>query len=199
MRSALVEVPVGFKWFVPGLLDGSLGFGGEESAGASFLRRDGSVWTTDKDGIIMDLLAGPTFSGDVMSNIGYAAIGLRMLPGFFLGILAGAIVLTWLYNSSRGSVLAAALWHASFNFVTASPNAAGLAVAVTSTLVIVWAVAIVWGSDWMTLAGRSPRLRAAETPSFVCSINRIRESENRRTSATLLSVEPSSTTTISKS
>jgi phosphoglucomutase len=54
---ALVEVPVGFKWFVPGLLDGSLGFGGEESAGASFLRRDGRVWTTDKDGIVMDLLA----------------------------------------------------------------------------------------------------------------------------------------------
>ena len=54
---ALVEVPVGFKWFVPGLLDGSLGFGGEESAGASFLRRDGTVWATDKDGIIMDLLA----------------------------------------------------------------------------------------------------------------------------------------------
>jgi phosphoglucomutase len=53
----LVEVPVGFKWFVPGLLDGSLGFGGEESAGASFLRRDGTVWSTDKDGIIMDLLA----------------------------------------------------------------------------------------------------------------------------------------------
>jgi phosphoglucomutase len=53
----LVEVPVGFKWFVPGLLDGSLGFGGEESAGASFLRKDGTVWTTDKDGIVMDLLA----------------------------------------------------------------------------------------------------------------------------------------------
>jgi phosphoglucomutase len=53
----LLEVPVGFKWFVPGLHDGSLGFGGEESAGASFLRRDGTVWTTDKDGIIMDLLA----------------------------------------------------------------------------------------------------------------------------------------------
>jgi phosphoglucomutase len=53
----LVEVPVGFKWFVDGLIDGSLGFGGEESAGASFLRRDGSVWTTDKDGIIMGLLA----------------------------------------------------------------------------------------------------------------------------------------------
>ncbi|MBT9541248.1 phosphoglucomutase (alpha-D-glucose-1,6-bisphosphate-dependent) [Thiobacillus sp.] len=53
----LVEVPVGFKWFVDGLHDGSMGFGGEESAGASFLRRGGSVWTTDKDGIIMDLLA----------------------------------------------------------------------------------------------------------------------------------------------
>jgi phosphoglucomutase len=53
----LVEVPVGFKWFVPGLLDGSLGFAGEESAGASFLRRDGTVWTTDKDGIILSLLA----------------------------------------------------------------------------------------------------------------------------------------------
>src|SRR6266436_2781738 len=51
------EVPVGFKWFVPGLVDGSYGFGGEESAGASFLRRDGTAWTTDKDGPIMDLLA----------------------------------------------------------------------------------------------------------------------------------------------
>jgi phosphoglucomutase len=54
---ALVEVPVGFKWFVQGLLDGSLGFGGEESAGASFLRRNGAAWTTDKDGIVMGLLA----------------------------------------------------------------------------------------------------------------------------------------------
>jgi phosphoglucomutase len=53
----LIEVPVGFKWFVPGLLDGSIAFGGEESAGASFLRRDGRVWTTDKDGIILALLA----------------------------------------------------------------------------------------------------------------------------------------------
>ena len=53
----LVEVPVGFKWFVDGLLDGTLGFGGEESAGASFLRRDGTVWATDKDGIILALLA----------------------------------------------------------------------------------------------------------------------------------------------
>jgi phosphoglucomutase len=53
----LLEVPVGFKWFSAGLLDGSICFGGEESAGASFLRRDGSVWTTDKDGIILGLLA----------------------------------------------------------------------------------------------------------------------------------------------
>jgi phosphoglucomutase len=53
----LAEVPVGFKYFVDGLLSGEYGFGGEESAGASFLRRDGSVWTTDKDGFIMDLLA----------------------------------------------------------------------------------------------------------------------------------------------
>jgi len=53
----LVEVPVGFKWFVPGLIDGSFGFGGEESAGASYLRRDGTTWTTDKDGIILCLLA----------------------------------------------------------------------------------------------------------------------------------------------
>jgi phosphoglucomutase len=53
----VIEVPVGFKWFVPGLLDGSVAFGGEESAGASFLRRDGSVWTTDKDGILLCLLA----------------------------------------------------------------------------------------------------------------------------------------------
>jgi len=53
----LIEVPVGFKWFVSGLHEGSLGFGGEESAGASFLRRDGTVWSTDKDGLIMDLLA----------------------------------------------------------------------------------------------------------------------------------------------
>ena len=53
----LLEVPVGFKWFVPGLLDGSVGFGGEESAGASFLRTDGTVWTTDKDGILLALLA----------------------------------------------------------------------------------------------------------------------------------------------
>jgi phosphoglucomutase len=57
LQRRLVEVPVGFKWFVDGLLDGSLGFGGEESAGASFLRRDGTPWSTDKDGILLALLA----------------------------------------------------------------------------------------------------------------------------------------------
>ena len=57
LSRTLVEVPVGFKWFVPGLVDGTIGFGGEESAGASFLRHDGTVWTTDKDGLIMSLLA----------------------------------------------------------------------------------------------------------------------------------------------
>ena len=57
LNRSLCEVPVGFKWFAPGLLDGSFCFGGEESAGASFLRRDGTVWTTDKDGPILDLLA----------------------------------------------------------------------------------------------------------------------------------------------
>jgi phosphoglucomutase len=57
LNRRLVEVPVGFKWFVDGLLDGSVAFGGEESAGASFVRRDGTVWTTDKDGILLDLLA----------------------------------------------------------------------------------------------------------------------------------------------
>jgi phosphoglucomutase len=59
----LSEVPVGFKWFVAGLVDGSFCFGGEESAGASFLRRDGTVWTTDKDGPIMDLLAAEITAG----------------------------------------------------------------------------------------------------------------------------------------
>jgi phosphoglucomutase len=71
-------VPVGFKWFVDGLLDGSLGFGGEESAGASFLRRDGSVWSTDKDGIILDLL-----SAEILARTGkdpgvhYTELGQR--------------------------------------------------------------------------------------------------------------------------
>jgi len=60
----LVEVPVGFKWFVEGLLDGSIGFGGEESAGASFLRRDGGPWSTDKDGLIPCLLAAEMTAAD---------------------------------------------------------------------------------------------------------------------------------------
>jgi phosphoglucomutase len=66
----LVEVPVGFKWFVDGLIGGSIGFGGEESAGASFLRRDGSVWTTDKDGLILALLASEILAvtGDTPSQ-----------------------------------------------------------------------------------------------------------------------------------
>ena len=84
----------------------------------------------------------------------YTAIGLRILPGFFLGLLAGAIVLTWRYNSSGRSVLAVALWHASFNFVTGSPDAGGIVAAVTSSLVMVWAVVVLWRHDWTTLAHR---------------------------------------------
>src|SRR5215467_2861520 len=64
----LAEVPVGFKWFVPGLLDGSYYFGGEESAGASFLRRDGAVWATDKDGLIMVLLAQERIRASITVN-----------------------------------------------------------------------------------------------------------------------------------
>jgi phosphoglucomutase len=67
LERKLSEVPVGFKWFVEGLIDGSYGFGGEESAGASFLRRDGTVWSTDKDGIIMNLLAA-----EIMARTGRA-------------------------------------------------------------------------------------------------------------------------------
>ena len=63
VKRTLVDVPVGFKWFVPSLIEGALGFGGEESAGASFLRRNGKVWTTDKDGIIMGLLAAEIMAG----------------------------------------------------------------------------------------------------------------------------------------
>jgi phosphoglucomutase len=66
-------VPVGFKWFVPGLIDGSFGFGGEESAGASFLRRDGSTWTTDKDGIILALLASEILATTGTSPSGHYA------------------------------------------------------------------------------------------------------------------------------
>jgi phosphoglucomutase len=75
----LVEVPVGFKWFVPGLSDGSIGFGGEESAGASFLTSDGRTWTTDKDGILLDLLASEILAvtGTTPSQH-YAALGRRV-------------------------------------------------------------------------------------------------------------------------
>ena len=59
----VIEVPVGFKWFVDGLLTGTIFFGGEESAGASFLRKDGTVWSTDKDGIILNLLAAEITAG----------------------------------------------------------------------------------------------------------------------------------------
>lgn len=93
----------------------------------------------------------------------YAGIGVELLPGFFIGVLAGSIVLTWLFNSSGGSVLAAILWHASFNFVTASPAAGGLAAAVTSTLVIVWAVVVAWRYDWATLSHRSPGTVSSES------------------------------------
>ena len=78
----LFEVPVGFKWFAPGLFDSSCCFGGEESAGASFLRRDGSVWTTDKDGPIMNLLAA-----EITARTGrdpgerYAALTARVRAG----------------------------------------------------------------------------------------------------------------------
>lgn len=91
----------------------------------------------------------------------YVTLGLRVLPGFFVGLLAGAIVLTWLYNSSHGSVLAVVLWHASFNYVSASPNAGGFAAAVTSTCVILWAVAIVWRYRGATLASSSKHTRPA--------------------------------------
>lgn len=97
----------------------------------------------------------------------YVTMGLRVLPGFFVGILAGAIVLTWLYNSSHGSVLAVVLWHASFNFVSGSPNAGGFAAAVTSTLVILWAVVIVWRYRGATLASPSKHV----TPTGVLAAN----------------------------
>jgi CAAX protease family protein len=72
----------------------------------------------------------------------YAAMDVTIVPGFFFGLFAGAIVLTWLYNRSGRSVLTTALWHASFNFVTASPAAAGFTAAVVSMLVVAWAVVV---------------------------------------------------------
>ncbi len=98
---AVYEVPVGFKWFVPGLLDGSCGFGGEESAGASFLRRDGTPWTTDKDGILLGLLAA-----EITANTGedpgvrYTALTERYGKPWYARIDAPA-------NATQRSALAA--------------------------------------------------------------------------------------------
>jgi len=77
LRRKVIEVPVGFKWFVPGLLSGDIGFGGEESAGASFLRTDGTAWTTDKDGPIMCLLASEIIAktGKSPSELHAALVG----------------------------------------------------------------------------------------------------------------------------
>jgi phosphoglucomutase len=87
----LVEVPVGFKWFVDGLYDGSLGFGGEESAGASFLRRDGSVWSTDKDGLIAGLLAAEmTARNGIDPGASYARITEALGAPFYARIDAPA-------------------------------------------------------------------------------------------------------------
>ncbi len=87
----LVEVPVGLKWFVPGLMDGSLGFGGEESAGATFLRRDGTVWTTDKDGIILGLLAAEiTAKTGKNPSVHYHELSARLGTPFYARIDAPA-------------------------------------------------------------------------------------------------------------
>ncbi len=87
----LVEVPVGFKWFVDGLYNGTLGFGGEESAGASFLRRDGTVWTTDKDGIILGLLAAEITARTGQSpGAAYAAMTTRLGTPYYARIDAPA-------------------------------------------------------------------------------------------------------------
>lgn len=87
----LVEVPVGLKWFVPGLIDGSLGFGGEESAGATFLRRDGTVWTTDKDGIILGLLAAEiTAKTGKNPSVQYHELSARLGTPFYARIDAPA-------------------------------------------------------------------------------------------------------------
>jgi phosphoglucomutase len=91
LNKALIEVPVGFKWFVDGLLDGSLGFAGEESAGASVLRHDGTVWTTDKDGIILGLLAAEiTGRRGQDPGVLYDEISDELGPSFYARIDAEA-------------------------------------------------------------------------------------------------------------
>ncbi|HOO47202.1 MAG TPA: phosphoglucomutase (alpha-D-glucose-1,6-bisphosphate-dependent) [Deltaproteobacteria bacterium] len=93
LKRRLLEVPVGFKWFVDGLLDGSCAFGGEESAGASFLRNDGTVWTTDKDGIIMSLLAAEiTAVTDMDPGVHYAELSDMFGSPFYERIDAPATV-----------------------------------------------------------------------------------------------------------
>ena len=91
MGRSVMEVPVGFKWFVPGLLHGELGFGGEESAGASFLRKDGTTWTTDKDGIILNLLAAEIIAvtGQDLADI-YAQLQDRFGESFYRRLEAKA-------------------------------------------------------------------------------------------------------------
>jgi membrane protease YdiL (CAAX protease family) len=91
---------------------------------------------------------------------GYAAMGFAIVPGFFIGLSAGAVVLTWLFNNSGASVLPAMLWHASFNFVTASPNASGPVAAVISAAVMVWAAAILWRYSPQTFTTRRRPVRA---------------------------------------
>ena len=123
----LVEVPVGFKYFVAGLLSGDLGFGGEESAGASFLRRDGRVWTTDKDGVIMDLLAAEITAvtgrdpaeryRELVSALGepvYARIDARATPAekAILGKLDASALTV---SSLAGDPIVATLTHAPGN------------------------------------------------------------------------------------
>lgn len=89
----------------------------------------------------------------------YAAMGLKIFPLFAFGVVTGAVLLTWLYNSTGGSILAAVLWHASFNFVTASAAGAGTVAALTSNAVIVWALIILWRRGAATLS-RAPKQTA---------------------------------------
>lgn len=86
----------------------------------------------------MGCLALPTFF--VLET--YRSLGLAMLPGFFLGLASGAVLLTWLYNRTGGSVLAVSLWHGSFNLATATQAARGPLAAVVSTVVMVWGIAL---------------------------------------------------------
>jgi phosphoglucomutase len=121
LKRRLWEVPAGFKWFAPGLLDGSLGFAGEESAGASFLRRDGTAWTTDKDGIAAALLAAEitartghnpgTHYARLARELGDPAAGMRSAAAApqqkqrLAGLTARAVATTELAGEAIGSIL----------------------------------------------------------------------------------------------